>query len=174
MNKKSIKSTALGAVFAALIFTAAMIHIPLPGSQGYIHLGDSLIYLAASMLPFPYAAAAAAVGGALSDLLSGYAVWIPFTAVIKALNVIPFIFIKKRSKNNKRKIAAEIAACAVSGVITCAMYFISSRVIYGSFAASVANLPGDAVQAAAGGVIYLALSSIPAIRNIISKDDKNG
>lgn len=171
MKNKNIKNTALGAVFAALIFTAAMIHIPLPGSQGYIHLGDSLIYLAASMLPFPYAAAAAAVGGALSDLLSGYAVWIPFTAVIKILNVIPFSIIKRRSK---RKISAEIAACVVSGVITCAMYFISSRVIYGSFAASVANLPGDAVQAAAGGIIYLVLSSIPAIRNIISKDDKNG
>ncbi len=171
MKNKNIKNTALGAVFAALIFTAAMIHIPLPGSQGYIHLGDSLIYLAASMLPFPYAAAAAAVGGALSDLLSGYAVWIPFTAVIKILNVIPFSIIKRRSK---RKISAEIAACVVSGVITCAMYFISSRIIYGSFAASAANLPGDAVQAAAGGIIYLVLSSIPAIRNIISKDDKNG
>ena len=50
------------ALFAGAItmMTAYMLHIPLP-TGGYIHLGDAMIYLAACLLPVPYAAAAAAV-----------------------------------------------------------------------------------------------------------------
>ena len=45
---------------------------------GYIHLGDALIYLAAVLLPAPYAMAAGAIGGGLADLLTA-PVWAPAT-----------------------------------------------------------------------------------------------
>ena len=54
----------LSALFAAMItvMTAFLFHIPIGVNGGYLHFGDALIYLAASMLPTPYACIAAAVG----------------------------------------------------------------------------------------------------------------
>ena len=45
------------ALFAALICvtTAYIFHIPFGVNGGYVHIGDSLIYLAAAFLPTPYA-----------------------------------------------------------------------------------------------------------------------
>ena len=62
MSRKShLHWLTTAALFAAAIavMTAYMFHIPIP-TGGYIHLGDALIYLAACLLPAPYAAAAAA------------------------------------------------------------------------------------------------------------------
>ena len=171
MRNKNLRYIAVSSLFAALIFITSLFHLPLFSSQGYIHLGDSIIYLAASFLPFPYAAAAASVGGVLSDILSGYFIWIPFTAVIKALNVIPFIVVKKHRKSSKKISAAQFFACVFSGIITCGMYFLASRVIYGSFAASLADLPANAVQALLGAVIYLIFETLPVSHISIDKDD---
>ena len=52
---------ALSGLFAAVIF-AVTAYIHIPTGLGYTHAGDGIIYLAASLLPAPYAAAASAVG----------------------------------------------------------------------------------------------------------------
>ncbi len=93
-TKYSGKALAVTAMFAALI-TAATAFIKIPAPLGYAHAGDSVIYLAACILPAPFGFIAASVGGALADLLSGYAVWAIPTAVIKALNVLPFFLARK-------------------------------------------------------------------------------
>ena len=60
----------LTAVYAALIYVfTAFLHIP--NWTGYIHAGDGILFLAASMLPPGYAAAAGAIGAGTADLLSG-------------------------------------------------------------------------------------------------------
>ena len=61
------------ALFAALICvtTAYIFHIPFGVNGGYVHIGDSLIYLAAAFLPTPYAMFAGAIGGAMADILTG-------------------------------------------------------------------------------------------------------
>lgn len=66
-----LRTMLTAALFAAAIAvtTAYIIHIPLP-TGGYIHPGDALIYLAACLLPTPWAVAAAAVGAGLADLLT--------------------------------------------------------------------------------------------------------
>lgn len=171
MRNRKIKCITLAAVFAALITAAEMLHLPLFSSQGYAHLGDGILYIAASVLPFPYCAAAAALGGAMGDLLSGYFIWIPFTAVIKTLNVIPFIIAKKHRKSSKKISAANVFACIFSGMITCGLYFLASRVIYGSFAASLADLPANAVQAVLSAAIYLIFETLPVSHISIDKDD---
>ena len=78
-------------LMAALItiMTAYICHIPVGVNGGYIHFGDSLIYLTAVLLPRPYALAAAAIGGGLADLLTA-PMWTPATVIIKMLIVLPF------------------------------------------------------------------------------------
>ena len=69
---KQLIYVVMAALFAAIItvVTAYVLHIPT--GNGYIHLGDSFIFLAASLLPLPYAIAAAAVGAGLADALTAY------------------------------------------------------------------------------------------------------
>ena len=71
-NSKQIRLLTTTALFAALItiFTAYIGHVPVGTNGGYIHFGDSLIYIAAAVLPMPYAFAAGAIGGGLADLLT--------------------------------------------------------------------------------------------------------
>ena len=88
------KNLILAGVMAAMICLATFLHITV-GISGYIHLGDAVIYLAAALLPNPYAAAAAAVGAGLADVLVA-PVWAPFTVAIKAVMVFCFTAKKDR------------------------------------------------------------------------------
>ena len=86
-----IYNMAFTGLFAALItiFTAYIGHVPVGVNGGDIHFGDGLIYLAATILPWPYAMLAGAIGGGMADLLTAPA-WTLATVIIKALIVIPF------------------------------------------------------------------------------------
>ena len=65
-SKYNVKLIAITAMCAALItVTTAFIKIPSP--LGYSHAGDSMIYLAASILPGPFGIIASSIGGALAD-----------------------------------------------------------------------------------------------------------
>ena len=90
MNSQ-VKKLTFTALMAAMItiFTAYICHIPVGQNGGYIHFGDSLIYIAACLLPWPYAMTAAAIGGGMADLLTA-PIWAPATIIIKALISIPF------------------------------------------------------------------------------------
>ena len=58
-STKHIQLICVTGLFAAMIYVlTAWLHIPT--GAGYTHAGDGLIYLAASMLPTPYAMAAGA------------------------------------------------------------------------------------------------------------------
>ena len=86
-SDKKLELMSQAAVMAAL--TAALtlwLHIPAGLNGGYIHFGDAVIYLAAALLPKPYAMAA---GGVIADLLTA-PLWAPATLLIKPLLVLPF------------------------------------------------------------------------------------
>lgn len=72
MRETRLRLLTLTGIFAALIclFTAYICHIPVGPNGGYLHFGDTFIYVAASLLPQPYALLAGAIGGGLADLLT--------------------------------------------------------------------------------------------------------
>ena len=156
MNRKKTQNIALAAVFAAAVTALTMLHLPLPREAGYVHIGDSMIYLAASFLPAPYALVAAAIGGALADMAFGYFNWMPFTFVIKALNVVPFALYYKYSQKSQQKIVTipSVLMSLVSGVITIVLYFFASWIVYGNAATAWLDVPGSVVQAVGSSVIY--------------------
>jgi uncharacterized membrane protein len=74
------------ALMTALVFISTyVIQIPVPFTGGYIHAGDSMVFLAGLLLGPLYGAFAAGAGSALADLLGGYTLWILPTLIIKAL-----------------------------------------------------------------------------------------
>ncbi len=144
----------LTALFAALIFvvTAYLFHIPTPATGGYIHLGDAFLYLAASILPVPYAVAAGGIGEALSDGLTGSAVYALPTFLVKSVMVLFFT-----SSAKKVIVRRNLAACAAAGAVCIAGYYLTEVVLLHSFAAPVAEIPGNLIQAAASAAIYILL-----------------
>ncbi|MDE5993878.1 MAG: TIGR04002 family protein [Oscillospiraceae bacterium] len=154
---------ALTALFAALTATAtAFIKINTGINEGYIHFGDSIIYLGACILPLPYACLAAAIGGSIADLLSGAAVWAPITAVIKALNVLPFavMYSAKITKNPNKIVNKATAAMPVfSGIITVFGYLVAESLMY-NFASALTSVPFSIIQAVGSATLFWLLGAL--------------
>ena len=114
-----VKTLAIAALLAAIICIATTsFHIPVGVNGGYVHVGDAFIYMAASILPLPYAMMAAAIGAGLADLLSGAAVWVIPTIIIKPILVLFFT-----SKNEKilckRNVLAVLLASFTGVMLYC-------------------------------------------------------
>lgn len=146
---KTIKKITLGALFAAIItvFTAYICHVPIGINGGYVHLGDTFIYIAASLLPLPYAILAAAVGAGLADLLTA-PVWFLASVIIKSLICLSFT-------NNKIICKRNIFACVLGVFITVLGYAVAEYIIFGSFAGVLYSVVGNLIQATASGVLFI-------------------
>lgn len=145
-----LKQLTTAAVLAAMVtlMTAYILHIPVGVNGGYIHLGDALIYLAASVLPLPYACAVGMLGGGLADLLTA-PMWVPSTMIIKALLCIPF-----SSKSSKIVTKRNVLALVVSGCITVAGYYLAQGILFGFTEALWVSAVGNTVQAGGSAVVY--------------------
>ena len=141
------------ALFAAAIavMTAYMLHIPIP-TGGYIHIGDALIYLAACLLPLPYAVGAAAVGAGLADLLTA-PMWVVPTLIIKAIVVLPFT-----SRRTRILCPRNIAAIFISGLISPVGYGLAACVLLGGPNAFLPQFLGTLIQAVASGAVFVVLA----------------
>ena len=163
MNRKSSDRTlriVIAAMFAAMIAVmTAFVQIKTP-TGGYVHLGDSMIYLAASFLPLPYAILAAAIGGGIADLLV-YPETIIYTIIIKAINAIFF-----SAKGDKLLTKRNALMTIPSGLVTVVGYSLSKlirQLLAGdSFHSAVVNalwkIPENGIQAIASALIFIVIA----------------
>ena len=156
MQDKRIHYLALTSIFAALITltTAYVLHIPVPIAGGYTHLGDSLIFLAATILPTPYAMAAAAIGGGLADLLTA-PLWTVPTFIIKALITIPFSAKSAKILTARNRIAPVFAYC-ISGT----GYFLANTLLFNSGVALLTSFGASLIQSTASAVVFYLFASL--------------
>ena len=160
-------------IFVTTAMMTAMVMIAttffkIPNAMGYIHLGDGFVLLAAIILPKKYACFAGGVGAGVADIYGGYAVWAPWTLVIKIVMVLIvqlfFDFLMKRASNGKHiaKIAgipfAELFAYVLAVLWTVSGYYIAQGFISGNWIAPVADIPGNVLQAAVGSIITILVS----------------
>ena len=144
----------LTSLFAALIFIAiSFIHAPNP-LGGIIHFGDAFIFLAAVILPFPYALPAAAIGAGMANLFLGIPMWAPFTVVIKPLMTLCFSSRGNTIFATKRNLIAPFGA----GLINLILYYIAAIILFGNWLAPLANIPGDLIQFAGSAALYFLIS----------------
>lgn len=139
------------ALFAAVIFVfTAYLHIP--SHTGYTHVGDGFLYLAACLLPPGYAAAAGAVGAGLADLLSGYAIWMPGTIIIKAVTALFFSYKAKRVVCLRN-----LAALLPSWAVCIGGYYLYDALITSNWVAPLAGIPGYITQSLFSTTVYVCL-----------------
>lgn len=146
-----IRYLAISSVMAALIalMTAYIFHIPAGANGGYIHMGDSLIYIAAVLLPRPYAMAAAAIGGGVADLLTA-PMWAPATVIIKMLITLPFTN-KSEKIVTPRNIFASVIAYFISGIC----YFIANYILFGTLGVLIVSMANSLIQSGGSAIIFI-------------------
>ena len=165
-TRSQVYELVLTGLMAALVMAAtSFFRIPVPATNGYVHLGDAFVFLSVMILGRRNGTIAAATGSGLADLLGGYAHWVPWTFAIKGLMAFAFgtilIVINKRTRNagssetemQRSTGLLTASAMALSSLIMIAGYFTAQRIIYGNLAAPLAALPGNIAQAAAGVLI---------------------
>lgn len=147
----TVKRLVVTAFMAAMttLMTAYICHIPLGINEGYIHLGDAVIYIAAAILPAPYAMVAGAIGGGLADLLTA-PVWAPATIIIKVLITIPFTNQKTKIINTRN-----VAALFIALVINVVGYFLAEGIMYGFTTAFFVSVSGNLVQSIGSAVVFI-------------------
>ena len=95
MNKK-LRKTVISGVLCAMIFVLTMF-VKIPIGAGYIHFADTLVYIGSALLG-PWGMIAGALGEALADAVGGFAVYVPFTIIIKVLISLPFVLFSLKTE----------------------------------------------------------------------------
>ncbi|MFA6669594.1 MAG: ECF transporter S component [Bacillota bacterium] len=157
----------VASLLTALVTVATMaFQVPVPATKGYINLGDTVIFIAALLLGPRYGAVAGGVGSALADLLSPYAVWAPFTFVIKGLEGLIVGYVFYRLFSGKNSIGSRIAAMLLGGLWMAVGYFAAEVILYG-FPAALIELPGNTIQALGSAAIALPIVGVLSRVNVL-------
>lgn len=155
----NVRLMVTSALFIALTAVATMF-IGIKGASGYYHLGDGLFYAAALVLgPVP-GALAGGLGGAIADMLTGYAAFAPWTLVIKGLTgwVIGALAFGRKAAGR------QVAAMVAGALITIAGYALAVSLMAG-WPAALVEIWGNTLQTGLGIAAALLLS--PLLTDII-------
>ena len=141
-SEKTNKIILTGVMMAITAAATMVIAIPVPFTSGYIHLGDSMIFLSVLILGWRYGAIAAGVGSALADIFLSYVHWAPWTLCIKGIMAIFMGLMMEKAMGNRRNTAIAIGAIAIFWL---AFHFAVNRIIGYEAAHNPADLLSDQV-----------------------------
>lgn len=182
MAIKSSGSKTEQLVMTALMMTLILIgtiviRIPIPMTQGYVHLGDAMIYIGVLLLGRKNGTVAASLGSMMADILSGYAFWAPWTLVIKAAMAYTAGTIAEHAGHSAEHTSGSeehntamksrvitAAGMAAGGILMTAGYFVAEGIMYGNWPAAALGIPWNIGQFAVG--IAFALSIAAAVARI--------
>ncbi len=160
MRKVSTNRLATAGLMAALVVVGTMlIQVPTPG-KGYIHIGDSMVYLCGILLGPSLGALAAACGSLLADIFSGYGVYAPASFIIKGLDawMVGFLYLRfvRPQDPITKKIVSFAIAVLFGGTIMVGGYLAYETMLYG-FATAAVSLLANITQAVGGGILAVPL-----------------
>ena len=153
INKATTFYVVLIALFSALVCVLT-IFVQIPWGKGYINFGDTLIFLAASLLGPVGGMSAGAIGSSLADLFSGFATYAPFTFVVKGgegfLCGILYTYVFRKQRPMLRRLFSML----IAGAWMIIGYFLTDLMLYG-WEASLFNFVSGPIQAGASLVVAL-------------------
>ena len=113
---------------------------------------NGFIYLAASLLPLPYAVFVGAGGALLADCLTGFAIWAPGSVIIKTVAVLFF-----SGKSKKILSVRNLLALLPAWAVCIGGYYLYEALITWNFVAPAAGIPGYVTQSALSSVLFVAV-----------------
>jgi uncharacterized membrane protein len=159
MKDKKIKEMVYTSLFAALVCVATfIIKIPTPATNGYVHLGDGLIFISVLLLGRKNGAWAGSIGAALADILGGYSFYAIPTFIIKWIMAYCMgVVIEKLPDRFKYKWVAGAVLGSIWQVIG---YYITGSVMVGSFISTISEIPANIIQSAVGIISAAAFMAV--------------
>lgn len=156
----------LTALMTSLVLVTTMtIKIPSPFTQGYVHLGDTMIFLSVLMLGKNRGAVASGVGSRLADILGGYTAYAPRTLVIKffmayIMGRFADFSAAKTVRKKHAASAAEVMGMVLGGTWMVLGYALTDGFFAGNFFAGFLGAPFNIGQFAVGMVLAVVCSTV--------------
>ncbi len=162
----NLRDFALLGLFTALVAVSTMIiRVPIPQTNGYMNLGDSMVLLTAIFFGPVGGFIAGGIGSALADILGGYPQWAIWTLIIKGAEAVIVAALIIVLRIRKEKISFLLVACFIVATSWMVLgYFIAETIMYDQKAA-MAELPANILQAS--GSVILASLLFPIFNRII-------
>jgi len=145
----SIRTLTKMAMMATITFVGIYaVKVPVP--NGYVHIGDCMVFLSVLLLGMKRGALAGAIGAAMSDLLAGYMHWVFPTFIIKyIMAVILGLFVEKWMPKARWNWLIGAIAGGIAQII---LYFVADTVMFG-MAMGIVDIPGNVIQTVAGIIL---------------------
>jgi uncharacterized membrane protein len=153
------KAIVINALFIALTLVATMfinIKLPIMGNGGLIHLGNVPLFIAALVYGKKTGAVAGAFGMGFFDLISGWAVWAPFTFII--VGAMGFLVGLISEKVPGRRVLVNTLAIASALIIKVVGYYFAEVILYGNWIQPIGSIPGNVMQVVIAGIIVVPLA----------------
>jgi len=165
-NRNNIYRMVMTALIMGLIMLATFtFRIPSPFTHGYVHLGDTVIFLGVLVLGKKNGSVAAGVGSALADIIGGYGAYAPWTLIIKALMAFVMasfidLMVKKGSSGVKimGMAAYELMGMVFGGLVMTAGYAVADGVFAGNMLAGLLGVPANIGQFVVGMILASVLA----------------
>ncbi|WFD11564.1 ECF transporter S component [Tepidibacter hydrothermalis] len=154
-NTKLSNLVLMGLMTSMVCIGTMLIQIPVPATNGFINIGDSIIFITSALFGPVAGMVAGGIGSALADLLSGYAHWALFTLIIKGLEGLVVGILVKKYKNKFILSASMI----IGSVVMVVGYYIGGGILKGSFIVSLESIPWNVVQGVSSTIIGVLVSS---------------
>lgn len=162
-SDNTVRNMVMTAMMMCMVIVMTMIiRVPIPATQGYIHLGDCMIFFSVLLLGWKWGAVAAGVGSAMADIFAGYAYYAPVTLVVKGLMAVVMglcvEYAIKHGFKGVKMIVMEVLGMAVAGLFMVAGYYVAEGVMYGNFVTPLASIPMNCLQFVVGVILATTLA----------------
>jgi uncharacterized membrane protein len=164
-SKKKIATRDLveTALLIALVFIATRfinIRLPIASTGGLVHLGNAMLFISAIVFGKKKGAIAGAFGMGLFDLLSEWAIWAPFTFVVRGVMgyIIGSIAWSSNKKGNNT--IANVVGIVISGIWMIFGYYITEIILYGNYIKAITSIPGNITQIVIGLVVGVPIARV--------------
>ncbi|AQS53710.1 Thiamine precursor transporter HmpT [Jeotgalibaca dankookensis] len=153
MKKNPTTQMVRFAMFASLTAVMTLLfRIPIPNGQGYLNIGDAVLLLAALLMGPAAGFWVGAIGSTLADMIAGYAMYMPFTFVVKGVEGLLAGALYKRT--HTLSLSVFLPALWMAGG-----YFLTDWFLYG-LAAALAAILMNLLQGILGAVLAVVLFKI--------------
>ncbi len=160
-GRSGVRGLVTTAVFAAMVALATMvIQIPTPGTEGFVNVGDTIIFVGAALFGGQFGLLIGGVGSALADLLSGYGHWAPWTLIIKGIEGLVAGWLAHAALRRSGTGVQMVVGLAIAGLWMVVGYFLASWIIYGNVLVAGSGVPANLLQAAASIALALPLTHV--------------
>ncbi len=156
----------INGLLIALVFISTKfinIRLPIAVNGGLIHLGNVPLFIAAIAFGPRVGAIAGGVGMAIFDITSGWALWAPFTLVVRA--TMGYIIGHISAQKQGHSIWLNSFAILVGTLWMLVGYYFTEVLLYGNWLTPFTSIPGNLLQTLLSALIVL--PTIPKINKIV-------